>query len=268
MSSSRQDTTVVKQRRLPNPARTLACLGFCGGGSGAFHAWLDVLPPGVELATICYPGREGRHSEEFATDWDALADDTTQAVLAVAAEGPYVLFGHSMGAWMAFDVTARVEQAGSRPPEFLLVSSANAPSAGLRSRDMFPAQQETDQQLLEWMRTYGLIPDYALEDPDLVEMAVELMRADIKVRDTFHYTAGTRIRTPLHVLTGSEDTTIEADAGKRWEALARGAFRHDVLPGGHFYTPEIWRRLPAFVATLAADDATAANAANAADADG
>lgn len=248
------DTVVVRLRRLKNRARTLACLGFCGGGSGSFHAWIDVLPPDVELAAICYPGHEGRHSEEFAADWDALADDATEAVLAVAAEGPYVLFGHSMGALMAFDVTARVEQAAGPPPDVLVVSSADAPSRGLTADDMFPPRQYTDQQLLEWMRTYGLMPDYALDDPDLAEMAVELMRADIKIRDTFRYVAGTCVRTSLQVLTGSDDAVIEADAGKRWEALTLGGFWHGVLPGGHFYTPEIWRRLPAFVPALSASD--------------
>lgn len=254
MVSSRQDTVVVRQRRLASPVRTLACLGFCGGGSGSFRAWIDVLPPDVELATICYPGREGRHSEEFATDWDTLAADATDAVRAIADEGPYVLFGHSMGGWMAFDVTARIEQARGRSPDVVVVSSANAPSRGLTARDMFPARQDTDKQLLGWMRTHGLIPDYALDDPDLAEMALHLMRADIKVRDTFRYVAGTRIRTPLQVLTGLDDAVIEADAGQRWQALALGGFWHGDLPGGHFYTPEVWRTLPAFVPALSASD--------------
>jgi surfactin synthase thioesterase subunit len=58
----------------------------------------------------------------------------------------------------------------------------------------------------------------------------------------------------LQVLTGSDDAVIEADAGKRWEALTLGRFWHGVLPGGHFYTPEIWRKLPAFVPALSASD--------------
>jgi surfactin synthase thioesterase subunit len=246
------DTIVVRLRRLRNPARTLACLGFCGGGSGSFHAWVDALPPDAELAAICYPGHEGRHSEHFAADWDALAADATEAVLAVAAGGPYVLFGHSMGGLMAFDITVRVEQAGGPPPDVLVVSSTDAPGGGLTADAMFPPRQYTDKQLLEWMRTYGLMPDYALNDPDLAEMAVQLMRADIKVRDTFRYIPGTRVRTPVQLLTGSDDVVVGAGAGKRWQSLTLGEFRHGVLPGGHFYTPEVWRRLPDFVPALSA----------------
>lgn len=247
-----QDTIVVRSRRVANPARTLVCLGFCGGGVGSYRGWNDVLPPGVDLAAVCYPGREGRYFEDFAADWDALAEDATKAVLSAAAEGPYVLFGHSMGGWMAFDVAARLDRDGGPQPEALVVSSANAPSRGLTPRDMFPARQDDDAKLLDWMRTHGLMPEYVLDDPDLQEMALDLMRADIRVRDTFHYTPGTRVRVPLQVLTGADDTVIEADAGERWRGLALNGFRHDVLPGGHFYTPDIWRTLPNFIPALSA----------------
>ncbi|MEU6221878.1 alpha/beta fold hydrolase [Streptomyces sp. NPDC047022] len=239
-----QDLVVVRSRRTANPARTLVCLGFCGGGTGQYHQWGDVLPPEVDLAAICYPGREGRFLEEFAEDWDALAEDATQAVLAAATEGPYVLLGHSMGGWMAFDVTVRIERLGGRTPEALVVSSANAPSRGLTPQDMFPAQQDTDEQLLTWMTMHGMMPDHVLADPDLQELALELMRADIRVRDTFHYVPGARVGVPLHVLTGAQDTVIEPNAGEQWRELALGEYRHDVLPGGHFYTPEVWAQLP------------------------
>jgi len=245
-----QDLVVVRSRRTASPARTLVCLGFCGGGTGQYHQWGGVLPGDVDLAAICYPGREGRFLEECAQNWDALAEDATQAVLSAAAEGPYVLFGHSMGGWMAFDVAVRIGRLGGPAPEALVVSSANAVSRGLTSKDMFPAQQNTDEQLIGWMNTHGMMPEHVASDPDLTELAVELMRADIRVRDTFHYVPGSRVDVPLQVLTGETDTVIEPNAGGQWRSLANGDFRHDVLPGGHFYTPEVWSRLPTCIPAL------------------
>jgi surfactin synthase thioesterase subunit len=248
-----QDTIVVRPRQNPHATLTLVCLGFCGGGAGPYLPWADALPPEVELAAICYPGRDGRYLDDFAADWNALAEDATSAVLS-AADRPYVLFGHSMGGWMAFDVATRVEKRGGPKPAALVVSSANAPSRGLTPRDMFPAQSDTDEQLLDWMRTHGLMPEHVLSDPDLQEMALELMRADIRVRDTFYYTDGARVTVPLQVLTGAADEVIVPNTAEQWRRLALGEYRHDVLPGGHFYTPEIWRRLPGHIAAIHAND--------------
>lgn len=237
------ETTVVRPQRVPDARLTMVCLGFCGGGTRSYMDWLPLVPEHVELAAICYPGREGRFDEPFAKNWDELADDTMHAVLH-AAELPYVLFGHSMGGWMAFDVAARIAERGGPVPASVVVSSANAPSRGLTRQDMFPAQEDSDDELLEWVRTFGLMPTYALSDPELQEMALELMRADIRVRDTFYYRNNARIGVPLQVFTGSSDEVIEPTAAEQWRALADGPFQHDMLEGGHFYTPEIWSTLP------------------------
>ncbi|WP_416876360.1 thioesterase II family protein [Kitasatospora sp. SC0581] len=244
-----QDTTVISIRRPEGAALTLICLGFCGGGTASYHLWGDAVPADIALSAICYPGREGRFLEDFATDWEELAQDATAAVLS-AVDGPYVLFGHSMGGWMAFDVAARIESAGGPLPLNLVVSSANAPARGLTPRDMFPSQQDDDDGLLLWMKTHGLMPAHVLEDPELQEMAVELMRADIRVRDTFRYTEGATVSMPVQMLSGADDDVIEANAGEQWRALALGEYRHDVLPGGHFYTPEVWKTLPSRIAAL------------------
>ncbi|MGW3912220.1 thioesterase II family protein [Streptomyces sp. NPDC005070] len=242
------DTALVRPRQVPDVRRTLVCLGFCGGGAGVYLRWADAMPPGVELAAVCYPGREGRFVEDFAGDWDALAEDALAVVSAV--EGPYVLFGHSMGGWMAFDVASRIEERGGRAPEALVVSGANAPSFGLTVRDMFPAQQDTDDQLMDWMRTFGLLPEHVLGDPDLAEMALELMRADIRVRDTFYHREGAKVSTPLQILSGADDDIIDPYVADQWRKLSTGDFRHDVLPGGHFYTPDIWSSLPSRITAL------------------
>jgi surfactin synthase thioesterase subunit len=238
-----QDTIVVRPWRNPGATRTLICLCACGAGAGSYMPWTDVMPPETELAVICYPGREGRFNEGFAEDWDELAEDSVAAVES-AADRPYVLFGHSMGGWMAFDVASRITERGGPAPAALVVSSANAPSRGLTPQDMFPAQQDSDEQLTHWMRTFGLLPEHVLGDPELGQMAIELMRADIRVRDSFYYRDGATVNVPLQVLTGASDTVIDPGTATQWRKLAGGQFRHDELPGGHFYTPEIWADLP------------------------
>ncbi|MEU4833186.1 alpha/beta fold hydrolase [Streptosporangium sp. NPDC023615] len=241
-----KETVVVRRRHNPEAAVRLVCLPFCGGGAASHLQWDGVVPPDVELAVICYPGREGRFAEDYATHWSELIDDTVDAVLS-ASDMPYLLFGHSMGGWIAFDVAARIESLDARPPAGVVVSSVNAPSRGLTERDMYPNQRDTDDELIGWISRHGQAADHVLSDPDLRELAVELMRADLTVRDTFFHTPGTRIRAPLQLLTGEHDDVVVPEVGEQWGELTTGAYRHDRLPGEHFFTPEVWRNLPRYI---------------------
>ncbi|MEV7416135.1 alpha/beta fold hydrolase [Streptomyces sp. NPDC089919] len=244
------DTTAVRLKEAAPGAPTLVCLAFCGGGTATYHDWVPALPDGVGLVAVCYPGREGRFAEEFALTWDELAADAAAGVASVAGQGPYVLFGHSMGGWMAFDVTVRLAAAGAPAPRALVVSACNAPDLGVTDRDRFLDRGQRDEELLGWMRTHGLLPAHVLDEPELTEMAVELMRADLTARDSFTHAPGARTGVPVQVFSGDADPVIGGDVGPRWAALTDGPFRHDVLPGGHFYTPEVWRGLPAEIASL------------------
>jgi surfactin synthase thioesterase subunit len=242
-----RDTAIVRPEPRPDAVRSLLCLSFCGGGPGAYHAWSARLVPSVELVLICYPGREGRFREPFAADWKQLAEDATGAVArAVAAhpERPYEVFGHSMGGWMAYDVVVRLEARGTRIPERLIVSSCNAPNRGVTDRDRFPRIEDTEERLLEWMEIVGALPAYAREDLDLREMAVELMKADIKVRDSYRPTANVMTSVPVHVLYGQDDVVIDPEVAAQWGQCTLSGARADVLPGGHFYTPQIWEEFP------------------------
>ncbi|MFF4759858.1 hypothetical protein [Streptomyces sp. NPDC001292] len=82
------------------------------------------------------------------------------------------------------------------------------------------------------------------------EMTVEIMRADIAVRDTFRHNGAAGVTMPLQFLAGADDGVIEADAPAQWRELALGPYRHDSLPGGHFCTPEVWRALPTHITAI------------------
>lgn len=238
-------TSTIRPLRRDSAERVLVCLGFCGGGTAPYRGWAPLVPDDVDLALICYPGREGRFLEGHADSWDALASDAAALVRQVT-DRPYLLFGHSMGGWMAYDVATRLQDQGARAADAVIVSSCNAPYESVRERDMFPARTDTNEQLMAWMRNFGALPDYVLEDADLTEMALDLMRDDIGVRDSFRCDTTKSLLSPLHVLLGEEDEVIEENAEVRWSKMAAAGFATRHLPGGHFYTPEVWASLPTF----------------------
>ncbi|MFI6641765.1 thioesterase II family protein [Streptomyces sp. NPDC050504] len=240
---------LIRPRPRPRASRTLLCLSFCGGGTAPFRSWADALPDDVELALYCYPGREARFTVPFARDWEELLGDAVAAVRTVAAR-PYVLFGHSMGAWVAFDLARRVEGAGAfAPPLALVASAAEAPSRVRAGAHTTPCVHDTDAALLDWMGTSGQLPEAVRAEPEMMQIALELFRADLRVVDTYRFAPHDRVRTPVQVLYG-EDDDVDAGAVERWRALTDGGLTADALPGGHFYTPGAWARLPGRLAAL------------------
>jgi surfactin synthase thioesterase subunit len=229
--------------------RVLVCLSYCGGGTAPFRRWGAALPDSVDLAPICYPGREGRYNTPFARDWTELLDDVLGTLRGIARR-PYVLFGHSMGAWVAFEAAARMEALGLRPPEALVVSANDAPTRWEQRRTRRPNAGDTDAELLRWMREVGQLPAEILADADLCEMAVELLRADLVMSSTYRYRPGVRVSAPMQVIHGTTDPVAGAEAAQRWRELSTGPFATLCLPGGHFYTEELWAGLPRHLAGL------------------
>ncbi|MEU5720045.1 thioesterase domain-containing protein [Streptomyces sp. NPDC020403] len=236
-------SAVYRPRPRPGAGRVLVCLSFCGGGTAPFRRWADVMPADVELALICYPGREMRFGTPFARDWIALRDDVVNAVRGLTSR-PYTLFGHSMGSWLAFETAAQLGRLGVPPPSALVVSGGVAPHKRQAHRAHTPRSDDGDDALVAWMRAFGQMPAVVANEPELRSIAVELLRADLAVSESYRFTEGTRASVPLRLLYGSGDTAPFAEVEADWRSLADGGFESCELPGGHFYETDVWSGLP------------------------
>ena len=104
-SWTRTDSGPLVRLRRDGPCTRLRlyCLPYAGGTAGIFRPWCDLLPPGIDVWGVEYPGHGSRISEPLTDRIDVLAELVAEAVIAQPAF-PYVLFGHSMGSLVAFEM--------------------------------------------------------------------------------------------------------------------------------------------------------------------
>ena len=195
-----------------------------------YRSWAALLPSDVELLAVQYPGRLDRIAHPCIDDMTRMATTISDAIAREVAE-PFALFGHSMGAAVAFEVARRLEQGAGPAPARLFVSGRPAPSR-CRSEDFHLG---TDEALWAHVRGLGGTDDEALANRELRAMLTPMVRSDYRLVETYLPTPGRPLTCTVTALTGRDDLEVRVEEAEAWREVTTGAFDLDVFPGEHFY---------------------------------
>jgi medium-chain acyl-[acyl-carrier-protein] hydrolase len=232
-STARLDRTewFLVQPARATPRFNLLCFPYAGGGATIFHGWSAHLPASVEVHAARLPGRGTRLREPAITDMDVLVDALVGLVESQPAR-PYGLFGHSMGARIAFELARALVQRGARPPEHVWVSGSRAPQLPRRRA---PIHTLPDAEFLAELRCYDGVPAEILGNPELLELHLPVVRSDLALHDTYVHRAGPALPVPLSAFGGTDDPYVHPADLDPWSEHTRAAFDVELFSGGHFF---------------------------------
>jgi surfactin synthase thioesterase subunit len=245
------DPKVWLRRYRPAPAAPimLVCFPHAGGSAGFYLPLAAALSPAVDVFSVQYPGRQDRLAEPCLDDIGVLADHVVTA-LRPQVDRPVALFGHSMGALLAFEVARRLAVDPAVDLVRLFVSGRQAPSI---YRDPAKAVHlRDDDGLVAELRLMRATDTQVLDDDDLLGMVLPAIRADYRAVETYRAAPGSVVRCPITALVGVADQYVPVADARRWAEHTTGGFDFREFPGDHFYLVE----QHADVTTLLADRLT------------
>lgn len=220
----------------------LYLLPYAGGSASIFRNWPAHFDDSVELIGIQLPGRGGRMRESAETDYRVLVRDIADAVQGDGQRGTFALYGHSMGALLAYAVALELARRGAGQPECLFLSGCKPPHLPREQRHVAAMG---DADFLEELRRMDGTPAVLLENEELMSLMLPTIKADFMLLDRWHreLAAGAQsapvaqpvLSMPIVAMAGRRDQHCTIDDIGGWSGYTCGATETLEYNGGHFF---------------------------------
>ncbi len=216
---------------ISQPTLRLFCFHPSAAGASLFRLWGKYLPSNIEVCAIQLPGRETRIKEPLITEWDNLLPTLTQALLPLIEEHPFVFFGHSLGALISFEVVHKLRREKLPIPKYMFVSGRRAPQIPIDNL----RHQASNQELISTLREYGGTPEAVLQNQDLMELFLPVLRADFTLNEKYMYFPEAPLESPIVAFRGTNDVAVSWQQLSQWEQHTISNFALHEFPGGHMF---------------------------------
>jgi surfactin synthase thioesterase subunit len=211
----------------------LFCFPYAGGAASSYNRWKQLLNPVIELRAIELAARGRRMREAHYNSIDDSVNDVFDIIKDELLEGPYALYGHSMGTMIAFELAYKIRENNISGPVHIIFSGRAAPQ--ISRTDKRQLHRLPGPEFKKEMLEMGGTPKEFFEHPELLEVFLPLLKGDFRLTETYtHIEKDQPLDCDITVLSGKqdEDTTEDVEA---WRVHTNGNCDINYFDGGHFF---------------------------------
>lgn len=219
-------------RREQYPGSRIICLPHAGGSASFFRSWSNELPAGIELAAIQYPGHEDRLDEPLISSMDELVTGICDSISSGGLlNKPYMLFGHSMGGYVAYELCREIQKRGLKEPYHVFVSASEAP--GYKDESSWHTSSDKDL-LTEIRRVFG--NEHPCENKEVADLFLPVIRNDYRLIESWEPDRNSQpLKVDFSAFYADADTEMNTVKANGWKNITSSRFETRKFTGNHFY---------------------------------
>lgn len=207
------------------------CVPFAGAGPSFFHPWRELSAGRWRVTSVELPGRERRILDTPYRNVVEAAKGSVDDIVADLGEGTTtVLFGHSLGAVLAYELAHLLPTRGVHV-ERLVVSGSPGPWTQRERR----ATGLPDEEFLARVEEFAGFRHEALDHPEMRELILPVLQADCEMHENYVPSTDTPLTVPICSLRGARDGLVTAAEARQWQDATTAGFTYAEFPGDHMY---------------------------------
>jgi surfactin synthase thioesterase subunit/acyl carrier protein len=211
-------------------ASALICFCWAGGNRAGYRGWQRRLPgTNIFVAELNRSTNDARE-----TSVQQIANSIAERVRELVRPG-VVLFGHSFGALLAYEVVRILDAELSKAGASLIVSGRDAPHLPGAAEDLTALD---DAALAERIKKFGGTPVEVAGDDEFFALSLAAVRYDLTLARSYSAVPGPKLRCPIVVIGGRTDPTTTPRGLQAWSDYTIAPVRPEIFDGGHFYFRE------------------------------
>ncbi len=213
----------------------LFCIPFAGGMASAYNEWKTLISEEITIIPIELKGRGKRFVEKMYESFDEIVEDVYQCIRHnVATYEEYGVFGHSMGAVIAYELFYYIEQKGMKKPSLLCLSGI-----GMMKDKPKIMSQKQDDDFLDSISQLGGMPKEIIENDTLRQLFVPIIKHDVYLLENRYIRNRTKLIDCDVFIFNSYDERLEDDSIELIaNYIQKGKYQIYNFKGNHFFAFE------------------------------
>ena len=183
------------------------------------------------MCPVQLPGRENRLCESPYTDIRPLAE-TLAGQIQLYAQKPFALYGHSMGALLAFELARVLQRQNAPMPLTLFLAAHRAAHLSPRRAPIYALPRE---ELIRALHRMGGMQEEVAQDQELLDLLLPILRADLTLCDLYGFAPDTQLDCPFQLYAGRDDMEVPPEDMESWSEHSTQSSSLRIFPGGHFF---------------------------------